>query len=161
MFYQRFMEMDVEMTPYHEVVSINGNSAILKNVYTEKENEIGGYDTFVYATQNRSITDLYFSLKGKCKEIYRVGDSVAPRMIEQAVWDGEEIGRELLVGMVRGEHPDMNNVLVFIEGEEGKITEDSKNIIKDGRKLAELLGGDLVGAAYGETISRKSLNMPL
>lgn len=51
----------------------------------------------------------------------------------------------------------MNNVLVFIEGEEGKITEDSKNIIKDGRKLAELLGGDLVGSAYGETISQEEL----
>lgn len=95
MFYQRFMEMDVEMTPHHEVVAINGNSVVLKNVYTEKETEIGGYDSFVYASQNRSITDLYFSLKGKCKEIYRIGDSAAPRMIEQAVWDGEEIGRKL------------------------------------------------------------------
>jgi NADPH-dependent 2,4-dienoyl-CoA reductase/sulfur reductase-like enzyme len=95
MFYQRFMEMDVEMTPHHEVEAIKGNRAVLKNVYTEKEIEIDGYDSFIYATQNSSITDLYFSLKGKCKEIYRIGDSAAPRMIEQAVWDGEEIGRKL------------------------------------------------------------------
>jgi electron transfer flavoprotein alpha subunit len=59
--------------------------------------------------------------------------------------------------MVRGEHPDMNNVLVFIEGEEGKITEDSKNIIKDGRKLADLMGGSLIGTAYSETISQEEL----
>ncbi|WP_180247485.1 electron transfer flavoprotein subunit alpha/FixB family protein [Bacillus sp. AFS031507] len=51
----------------------------------------------------------------------------------------------------------MKNVLVFIEGEEGKITEDSKNIVKDGRKLANLLGGSLIGAAYSETISREEL----
>lgn len=59
--------------------------------------------------------------------------------------------------MVRGEHPGMNNVLVFIEGEEGKITEDSKNIVKDSKKLADLLGGSLIGAAYSEAISQEEL----
>lgn len=42
-----------------------------------------------------SNTELYFSLKGKCKETYRIGDSVTPRKIEQSIWDGEEIGRQL------------------------------------------------------------------
>jgi pyruvate/2-oxoglutarate dehydrogenase complex dihydrolipoamide dehydrogenase (E3) component len=51
MLYQRILKMDVEMTPHYDVVAIKGNSATLKNVYTEQEIEVHGYDTFVYATQ--------------------------------------------------------------------------------------------------------------
>ncbi|MFB3159943.1 electron transfer flavoprotein subunit alpha/FixB family protein [Neobacillus sp. 179-J 1A1 HS] len=52
----------------------------------------------------------------------------------------------------------MNNVLVFLEGEEGKITEDSKNVLKDAKKLSDQLGGTLIGTAYRETISQLQLN---
>ncbi len=95
MWYQRILKKDVTLTPHYDVIAINGNSATLKNVYTDQEIEVHGYDTFVYATHNHSNQELYYKLKAKCNEIYRVGDSVSPRKIEQAVWDGEEIGRKL------------------------------------------------------------------
>lgn len=95
MLYQRIMAMDVEMTPHYEVTAIEGDSATIKNCYTEEEVTIDGYDTFVYANHNSSIAELYFALKGKCPEVYRVGDSVSPRMIEQVIWEAEELGRAL------------------------------------------------------------------
>ncbi|KYH31690.1 FAD-dependent oxidoreductase [Neomoorella mulderi] len=95
MLYQRLFTMDVIMTPHHEVTAIKGKTATLKNVYSGQEVEMSDYDTFIYVIHNRSHEELYYALKGKCPELYRVGDCVAPRMIEQAIWDGEEIGRKL------------------------------------------------------------------
>jgi mycofactocin system FadH/OYE family oxidoreductase 2 len=93
--YQRISKMDIELTPHFDAVSIKGSDAVIQNVYSGEDRITGGYDTFIYVTHNYSNEALYHSLKGKCKEVYRVGDSVAPRMIEQAIWDGEEIGRRL------------------------------------------------------------------
>ena len=34
-------------------------------------------------------------LKGKVPELYRIGDSVAPRKVDMAIWEGHRIGREI------------------------------------------------------------------
>ena len=39
--------------------------------------------------------DLYFALKGKVKELYRIGDCVAPRKVDMAIWEGHKVGREI------------------------------------------------------------------
>jgi len=52
-------------------------------------------DTIVWAAGVRSDDRLYRDLKGKVKELYRVGDCIAPRPMEHAFWEGEEIGRTL------------------------------------------------------------------
>jgi hypothetical protein len=44
---------------------------------------------------NRPNHDLYFGLKGKIKELYRIGDCVAPRKIDMAIWEGNKVGRIL------------------------------------------------------------------
>ncbi len=38
---------------------------------------------------------LYHQLKGKVSELYRVGDAVAPRGIEMAIWEGKVVGEKL------------------------------------------------------------------
>jgi hypothetical protein len=38
---------------------------------------------------------LYMSLKGTVDELYRIGDSVAPRKADMAIWEGHRIGREI------------------------------------------------------------------
>ena len=38
---------------------------------------------------------LYVELKGKVREIYRVGDCVAPRRITDAIYEGNLVGRKL------------------------------------------------------------------
>ncbi|MDQ0219430.1 mycofactocin system FadH/OYE family oxidoreductase 2 [Peribacillus cavernae] len=95
MLLQRLSKINVTMTPHHTVETINRNEALLKNVYSDQEINADGYDTFIYVTHNFSKQDLYVSLKGKHKEVHRVGDCVSPRMIEQAIWEGEMMGRKL------------------------------------------------------------------
>jgi hypothetical protein len=54
-----------------------------------------GYDTVVLAAGNAADDTLYFALKGKVKEIYRIGDCLAPRLTDMAIADGHRIGRML------------------------------------------------------------------
>ena len=41
------------------------------------------------------LAALYKSLKGKVKELHRIGDCVAPRKVDMAIWDGHKVGREI------------------------------------------------------------------
>jgi len=38
---------------------------------------------------------LYFALKGKVKDLYRIGDCVAPRKTDMAIVEGNRVGRGL------------------------------------------------------------------
>jgi hypothetical protein len=44
---------------------------------------------------NAARDDLYFALKGKVKELYRVGDCVAPRKVDMAIHEGYVAGRRV------------------------------------------------------------------
>ena len=65
------------------------------NVYSNIWNEWGPFDSIVLAMGQKSDDSLYASLKGKVPELYRIGDSVAPRKIDMAIWEGHKIGREI------------------------------------------------------------------
>ena len=54
-----------------------------------------GYDTIVLAVGNDSDDRLYLDLKGKVKELYRVGDCVAPRKTDMAILEGHRVGIRL------------------------------------------------------------------
>ncbi|MFC1929369.1 FAD-dependent oxidoreductase [Chloroflexota bacterium] len=56
---------------------------------------IEGIDTVIWAMGCRAVDRLYFALKGMVKELYRVGDCVAPRLIDSAIWEGEMVGRKI------------------------------------------------------------------
>jgi thioredoxin reductase len=51
-------------------------------------------DTFVSSFGGDADSGLYFALKGKL-DVHRVGDAVAPRTADFAIFDGAKIGREL------------------------------------------------------------------
>jgi hypothetical protein len=65
------------------------------NVYSNQMIDFEGYDTIVLAAGNDSNDRLYFDLKGKVKELYRVGDCVAPRKTDMAIVEGNRVGRTL------------------------------------------------------------------
>jgi len=47
------------------------------------------------ATPQAANDTLYHQLQGKVKQLYRVGDCVAPRRVENAILEGERVGRAL------------------------------------------------------------------
>jgi hypothetical protein len=92
---QRLMKKGVTFTPDIAVLEIQGTTIKGLNVYSNALIDFEGYDTVVLAAGNRVEDSLYFALKGKVKELYRVGDCVAPRKIDMAILEGHKVGRLL------------------------------------------------------------------
>lgn len=76
------------------IKEISGSKVILTD-NSGRETIVEGVQTIVWAAGARANDRFYFSLKGKVKELYRVGDCVAPRWVDFAIWEGEKVGRTL------------------------------------------------------------------
>lgn len=68
-------------------------AVIIENVYSHEEERLEGFDTVLIAGQSRSDNELYKAFKGKRNNVFAVGDSVAPRAIEQAIFEAENLAR--------------------------------------------------------------------
>ncbi|MBI2912941.1 MAG: FAD-dependent oxidoreductase [Chloroflexi bacterium] len=91
----RFLQKRIRMLSSHEVVAVDGDTVHARHLYTGQEERLEGIDNVVWVTGREANDDLYFALQGKVPELYRVGDCVAPRTIEYAIWEGEMVGRKL------------------------------------------------------------------
>jgi mycofactocin system FadH/OYE family oxidoreductase 2 len=96
---QRLLQKGVTFTPDIAVIEVGGEAGAKTvkgfNVYSNVWNEWGPYDSLVLAMGQQVDEDLYMSLKGKVPELYRIGDCVAPRKVDMAIWEGHKIGREI------------------------------------------------------------------
>jgi len=96
---QRLLRKGVTFTPDIAVMEVGGEtgSKVIKgfNVYNNVWDEWSGFDSIVLAMGQKSDDSLYTSLKGKVPELYRIGDSVAPRKVDMAIWEGHKLGREI------------------------------------------------------------------
>jgi thioredoxin reductase len=93
--HQRLAQKGVTFTPDFAVTEIQGTDVKGLNYYNNEWHTFTGYDTVVYAMGNMVDDTLYKALKGKLKELYRVGDCVAPRKIDMAVLEGDKVGRTI------------------------------------------------------------------
>jgi hypothetical protein len=92
---KRLAEKVLTFTPDIAVLEIQGLVVKGLHVYSNQMVDFTGYDTIVVAAGNRSCDQLYFELKGKVKELYRIGDCVAPRKTDMAIVDGHRAGRQV------------------------------------------------------------------
>ncbi|MBW2354217.1 MAG: mycofactocin system FadH/OYE family oxidoreductase 2 [Deltaproteobacteria bacterium] len=92
---QRLAKKGVTCTPDIAVLEIQGTLVKGLNVYSNEMIDFDGYDTVVLAAGNVADDGLYFALKGKVKELYRIGDCVAPRKTDMAIVEGNRVGRLL------------------------------------------------------------------
>jgi len=90
---QRLVKKGVTFTPDIAVLEIQGTLIKGLNVYSNEMIDFGPYDTVVLAVGNVANDILYNSLKGQVKELFRVGDCVAPRKTDMAIVEGHRIGR--------------------------------------------------------------------
>jgi mycofactocin system FadH/OYE family oxidoreductase 2 len=88
----RLLQKGVKFHPDTAVESIEGTMVSAKNVFTNAPVTFEEYDTVIVAAGFSADEDLYFDLKGKVGELHRVGDCVAPRGIEMAIYEGEKVG---------------------------------------------------------------------
>jgi pyruvate/2-oxoglutarate dehydrogenase complex dihydrolipoamide dehydrogenase (E3) component len=75
--------------------SIEGDRVVVFNLYTGAAETIEGVDTVVLAAGAKANDDLYLALKGEVENLHRIGDCVAPRKLDHAIYEGELAGREL------------------------------------------------------------------
>jgi len=93
--HRRARSKGIVITPNVVVREIAGSTVIVFNHYSGQEWRIDGVDTVVRAAPPQANDALYFALKGRVKELYRVGDCVAPRRVEAAILEGHLVGRSL------------------------------------------------------------------
>lgn len=70
------------------------DSVTLFNIYTGSTSSLEGVSNVVLTTGNLPNDSLYFTLKEQFDSVYRVGDAVAPRLIEHAIYEGYLAGIE-------------------------------------------------------------------
>jgi len=75
--------------------AIDGGTVSIFNLYTGATETIEGVDTVVLATGPKANEELYFALKGEVANLHRIGDCVAPRKLDHAIYEGYLAGREL------------------------------------------------------------------
>ncbi len=93
--YRRLLEKGVVFMPLTWIRAISDGAVITYNTFTFQEGRIEGVDTVVHAVGGIANDQLYRELKVKFKEIYAVGDCVAPREVMHAMYEGSKVGREL------------------------------------------------------------------
>jgi 2,4-dienoyl-CoA reductase-like NADH-dependent reductase (Old Yellow Enzyme family)/thioredoxin reductase len=77
----------IVITPLTYIKEIQGNTVIVGNMITNAERQIEGIDTIVICADELTNDALYYSLKGKVKELHLVGQALSPRRMLDSVAD--------------------------------------------------------------------------
>ncbi len=91
---QRVLPYGVTMTPHTTVVRIEPGKVIVVDRFAEGERELPA-DVVVLGTYERPSQELYMALKDRVPHLFRIGDCVAPRRIEQAILEGRQVGEQV------------------------------------------------------------------
>jgi mycofactocin system FadH/OYE family oxidoreductase 2 len=74
---------------------IEGDRVAIFNLYTGAAETLESVDTVVLVAGQKATDELYFALKGTVENLHRIGDCLAPRKLDHAIYEGELAGREL------------------------------------------------------------------
>ena len=78
-----------------DVASFDGNTLVLGGVFGSGIEAREGIDTLVVSRGSRADDGLYKALKGRVKELYVVGQALAPRKMLESTLDGLRVARTL------------------------------------------------------------------
>jgi 2,4-dienoyl-CoA reductase-like NADH-dependent reductase (Old Yellow Enzyme family) len=95
LWYRRTLAKGMQLTADYFLGSLGPNSATIINNYTGQPRQLENVELVVLATPQAANDVLYHQLQGKVKQLYRIGDCVAPRRVENAILDGERAARAL------------------------------------------------------------------
>jgi mycofactocin system FadH/OYE family oxidoreductase 2 len=88
---QRVFPLSIEVTAHTTVIRIEPGQVIVADRFAEGERVLLA-DVVVLGTYERPSQELYKMLKGRIPRLFRIGDCVAPRRIEQAIVEGRQVG---------------------------------------------------------------------
>ncbi len=74
---------------------IEGDRVSLFNLYTVRPTRSKAWTPWCSPRGRRRTTSSTFALKGTVENLHRIGDCLAPRKLDHAIYEGELAGREL------------------------------------------------------------------
>lgn len=91
--YERLQNLGVKLTALAEIIEVKPGCAVVRALN-------GGLtevtcDNVVVCSRGSAAEELYLGLKGKVPRLYLIGDAYSPRQLEQAVYEGAKIAREI------------------------------------------------------------------
>jgi len=95
LWYKRALGQGVEMITDSMVRNIGQDEVTVFNHYTGQERVLEDISAVVLVGRPQPRDGLYHKIKGKAPEVYRVGDCLAPRKMEHAIYDGFKLGRKI------------------------------------------------------------------
>ncbi|ATW24928.1 mycofactocin system FadH/OYE family oxidoreductase 2 [Candidatus Formimonas warabiya] len=95
LWYQRARKKQIVLTPNVSFLGVDGDTVKGIHNYSGQQLLWEHIDHVVLAVPHRANDAFYFSLKGKVRELYRIGDCVAPRRLDAAVSEGFKTGSAL------------------------------------------------------------------
>ncbi|MGQ4555470.1 oxidoreductase [Halobellus sp. GM3] len=96
-FLEALYENDVDIETHTTIVGFEEGTAQLLNVYSEEMRSVET-DSLVVAERREARTGLADAIRAESADsaaVHRIGDCVAPRLIDKAIYDGEMLAREL------------------------------------------------------------------
>ena len=93
--YTNVLSKGVTITPLTAIKEIQGTTVVVYNLLTNAEREIEGIDTLVVCTDGIGDDSLYPTLRGKVKEVYKVGQCISPRKMLDSKDDVYRVGIKL------------------------------------------------------------------
>lgn len=92
--YPQLVAAGVSFHPWTTVEAITPGDVSLRQVWTGEALEIAA-DTVVMNTHRRPVDALYEELKGRGPAVKRIGDCLAPRQVDDAIFEATQLGFEL------------------------------------------------------------------
>ena len=92
---QRLLQKGVTFTTDVIIDEIRETTVSGRDIYTNQSRIWEGYETIILDMGNMAEDRLYKELKGKVRELYRIGDCLAPRGIDTAIFEGRKVGQSL------------------------------------------------------------------
>jgi hypothetical protein len=91
----RAVQAGVAWRPSTALAFIGDHEVTLVDVLSRELRTVPDVDTVVICTNGVPNTELAGALEGRGPEVVRVGDAVAVRPVDRAVFDGHRVGRAL------------------------------------------------------------------
>jgi hypothetical protein len=91
----RAVQAGMAWRPSTALATIGDHTAVLVDVLARSLETVTDVDTVVICTNGVPCDELFTALDGTGVEVARVGDAVAVRPVDRAVFDGHRVGRAL------------------------------------------------------------------
>jgi len=93
--FERLFTKGITIHCHLGIVRIEEVRALVRNVWSGREQELSPFDSFVYAYGGEAVTGLGAALEGRVPRLELVGDCYAPRTLQHAILEGHRVAREL------------------------------------------------------------------